>query len=123
MVIALPVVRGRSHCHCRNPTGLVITRERWVMRQSGTFRSVKRNASGGVVSGDISGLRPKWGRGYGRWVRDTLGWTKAPFLFREPTRPPMVWMSTSSTPDEVTRLGDHPVGATAIAEPRPSGQR
>ena len=25
---------------------------------------------------------PTWSRGYGRWVRDVLVWSKAPFLFR-----------------------------------------
>jgi hypothetical protein len=49
--------------------------------------------SSGVASGEVDGLRPKWSRGYGRWVRDILVWTKAPFLFRNelvpgcPSRP------------------------------------
>jgi hypothetical protein len=25
----------------------------------------------------------KWRRGYGRWVREILVWTTAPFLFRD----------------------------------------
>jgi hypothetical protein len=35
-----------------------------------------------VTSGEIDGLPAKWKRGYGRWVRDVLVWTKAPFFFR-----------------------------------------
>jgi hypothetical protein len=85
--------------------GFVLTRKRWVKRQPGVFRGVIR-----VAGGEIDGLRPKWGRGYGRWVRDVLVWTKAPFLFRntlvaadglEERRP--------ARPGEVKRLGDHPV--------------
>ena len=30
----------------------------------------------------MSGLGPKWKRGYGRWVRDVLVWTKAPLMFQ-----------------------------------------
>ncbi len=63
----------------------------------------------GVDGGEVDGLRPKWNRGYGRWVRDVLVWTKGPFLFRneivaanglEEQRP--------ANPDEVKRLGDQP---------------
>ena len=31
---------------------------------------------------DLEGLAPMWRRGYGRWVRDVLVWTKAPLIFR-----------------------------------------
>jgi Protein of unknown function (DUF2550) len=55
----------------------VLIRKRWVKRQPGAFRGVIR-----VASGEIDGLGSKWGRGYGRWVRDVLVWTKTPFLYR-----------------------------------------
>src|SRR3954463_8065816 len=56
---------------------VVLARKRWVMRQPESFRGVIR-----VSKGDVDGLRTKWGRGDGRWVRDVLVWTKAPFFFR-----------------------------------------
>jgi hypothetical protein len=55
----------------------VFTRKRWINRQPGAFRGAIR-----VSGGEIDGLSPKWKRGYGRWVRDVLVWTKGPFLFR-----------------------------------------
>jgi hypothetical protein len=35
-----------------------------------------------VPGGAVGGLSPKWKRGSGRWVRDVLVWSKAPFMFR-----------------------------------------
>ena len=55
----------------------VLTRKRWVKRQPGAFQGAIRPSDG-----ELDGLSPKWKRGYGRWVRDVLVWTKAPFLFR-----------------------------------------
>jgi hypothetical protein len=55
----------------------VLGRKRWVSHQPGAFRGDIR-----VGDGTIHGLGPKWHRGYGRWVRDVLVWTKAPFLLR-----------------------------------------
>jgi hypothetical protein len=84
---------------------LVLLRKRWVKRQPGAFSGAIR-----VADGDIDGLRPKWSRGYGRWVRDVLVWTKPPALLRneilatdglEERRP--------AHDHEVKRLGDHPV--------------
>ena len=102
MVIALLAVLGVDLIVIRRVRA---RRKRWVNRQPNVFRGVIR-----VGSGEVDGLRPKWSRGYGRWVRDVLIWTKAPFLFRnqilaadglEERRP--------ARPDEVKRLGDHPV--------------
>ena len=84
---------------------LVLWRKRWVKRQPGAFSGAIR-----VADGEIDGLRPKFSRGYGRWVRDVLVWTKAPVLLRneilatdglEEQRP--------AQDHEVKRLGDHPV--------------
>jgi hypothetical protein len=55
----------------------VLSRKRWITRQPGAFKGAIR-----VVDGAVPGLGLKWKRGYGRWVRDILVWTKAPFLFR-----------------------------------------
>jgi hypothetical protein len=83
----------------------VFGRKRWVSRQPGAFRGAIK-----VGSGEVDGLPSKWRRGYGRWVRDVLVWTKAPFLFRnevvaidglEEQRP--------ARSGEVKRLGEHPM--------------
>ena len=82
----------------------VFGRKRWVKRQPGSFRGVIR-----VAGGEVDGLGPKWGRGYGHWIRDVLVWTKAPFLFRNelvPTDRPDEQRPART--DEVKRLGDHP---------------
>jgi hypothetical protein len=84
---------------------LVLGRRRWLKRQPGEFSGAIR-----VTSGDVEGLGPKWKRGYGRWVRDVLVWTKAPLMFRNELVP--VDRLTEERPahaDEVKRLGDEPV--------------
>jgi hypothetical protein len=56
------------------------------------------------------GLRSKWGRGYGRCVRDVLVWTKAPFLFRNELVPADgLDQQRPAGTGEVRRLGDHPM--------------
>jgi hypothetical protein len=83
----------------------VLGRKRWVSHQPGAFRGAIK-----VGSGEINGLSSKWRRGYGRWVRDVLVWTKAPFLFRNEV------MAIDALEDqrpagsgEVKRLGEHPM--------------
>src|SRR3954453_7939847 len=84
---------------------VVLARKRWVKRQPESFRGVIR-----VSSGDVDGFRSKWGRGYGRWVRDVLVWTKAPFFFRNEVVPvDALDEQHAAGPDEVERLGDHPM--------------
>jgi hypothetical protein len=63
------------------------------------------------VDGDVPGLKPKWQRGSGRWVRDVLVWTKAPLMFRNelmavdgPAGEPR-----AAEPGEVKRVGNDPV--------------
>src|SRR3954454_21176386 len=83
----------------------VLTRKRWVKRQSGAFRGVIR-----VSSGEVEGLRSKWGRGYGRWVGDVLVWTKAPLLFRnEIVVADGFDQQRPASAGEVKRLGEHPI--------------
>jgi Protein of unknown function (DUF2550) len=77
MVIALLAVLGVDLIVIVAFLGVVLSRRRWVSRQQGAFKGAVR-----VVEGEVPGLGPKWQRGYGRWVRDVLVWTKAPLLFR-----------------------------------------
>jgi hypothetical protein len=104
MLIALLAILGVDLIVIVVLLALVLSRKRWVKHQPGSFRGVIR-----VSSGEIDGLRPKWGRGYGRWVRDVLVWTKAPFLFRnELVATDGLDQQRPAGPDEIKRLGDHP---------------
>jgi hypothetical protein len=117
MLIALLAVIGVDLIVIIVFMGLVLMRRRWVTRQPGAFRGAIR-----VSSGQIDGLHPKWRRGYGRWVRDILVWTKAPFLFRNEFLPADgIDGQTTAKPADVKRLGDHPLAiriktGTAIVE-------
>jgi hypothetical protein len=105
MLIAVLALLGVDLIVIVGFVAFVLTRKRWVARQPGAFRGTIR-----VTSGEIDGLRPKWGRGYGRWVRDVLVWTKAPFLFRnEHVAADGLDEQRPARPDEVKRLGDHPI--------------
>jgi hypothetical protein len=105
MLIALLAILGVDLIVVVVLLAFVLSRKRWVMRQPGAFRGAIR-----VASGEIDGLRPKWVRGYGRWVRDVLVWTKAPLLFRnEILVTDRLDEQRPARPDEVKRLGDHPV--------------
>ena len=116
MLIALLAVLGVDLIVLLALIGVVLVRKRWVVRQPGTFRGKIRAASG-----EIDGLRSKWSRGYGRWVRDVLVWTKAPSYFRnELLASDALDAEGPADTDEVKRLGDQPVvirlrtgGATA----------
>jgi hypothetical protein len=59
MLIALLAVLGVDLIVIVVLLAFVLARRRWVQRQPGSFRGVIR-----VSSGEIDGLRPKWGRGY-----------------------------------------------------------
>jgi hypothetical protein len=104
MLIALLAVLGVNLIAIVSLAGAILGRKRWVKRQSEAFRGVVR-----VASGEVDGLRPKWNRGYGRWVRDVLVWTKGPFLFRnEIVAAEGLEDQRRADPDEVKRLGDQP---------------
>jgi hypothetical protein len=82
----------------------VFTRKRWVKRQPGAFVGAIR-----VTTGEVDGLGSKWKRGYGRWVRDVLVWTKAPFLFRnELVAADSLEGQRRADPHEIKRL-DEPI--------------
>ena len=104
MLIALLAVLGVDLVVLVALAAFVFGRKRWVKRQPGSFRGVIR-----VAGGEVDGLRPKWGRGYGRWVRDVLVWTKGPFLFRNELVPADgLDEQRPAHADEVKRLGDRP---------------
>jgi hypothetical protein len=77
MLIALLALLGVDLIVIVVLLAVMLTRRRWVSRQPGAFKGAIR-----TVDGEVSGLGSKWKRGYGRWVRDVLVWTKAPGLFR-----------------------------------------
>jgi hypothetical protein len=66
-----------------------------------------------VSVGEVDGIGGKWKRGYGRWVRDVLVWTKAPFLLRNVLLPTdgLEGKRRASSADGVKGLGDQPVVA------------
>jgi hypothetical protein len=105
MIIALLAVLGVDLIVIVVLLGVMLTRRRWVSRQPGAFKGAIR-----VVDGEVSGLGPKWKRGYGRWVRDILVWTKAPALFRNElvAVDGLAGAVRAAEPGEVKRLGDAP---------------
>jgi hypothetical protein len=95
---------------------LVLARKRWVTHQPGAFRGAIR-----VTDGNVEDPRPKWRHGYGRWVRDVLVWTKAPFLLRNELIAVDSAEQRATDAAEVKRLGERPVvvrlaAGTATAE-------
>jgi hypothetical protein len=83
----------------------MLARRRWVRREPGAFPGAIR-----VASGELDGLGSKWKRGYGRWVRDIVVWTKAPLLVRNELVPAdRLDGERAGAPGEVKRLGDTPV--------------
>ena len=86
--------------------GMMLSRRRWLSHQPGAFKGAIR-----VVDGEVSGLGPKWKRGYGRWVRDVLVWTKAPALLRNElvAVDGLAAAVRAAEPGEVKRVGKDPV--------------
>jgi hypothetical protein len=82
----------------------VLSRRRWISSQPGAFRGAIR-----VESGELHGFGSKWSRGYGRWVRDVLVWTKSPLLYRNElvAADRLYGEQTGAAPD-LKRLGDQP---------------
>jgi hypothetical protein len=102
MLIALLALLGVNLIVIVAFVAFVITRKRWVKRQPGAFHGAIR-----VSDGEIDGLRAKWNRGYGRWVRDVLVWTKGPFLFRnELVAADGLDGQRRAEPDEIKRLDE-----------------
>jgi hypothetical protein len=105
MLIGLLIVLGIDLIVIIVFAAAVLSRRRWVTHQQGAFRAAIQ-----TTQGEIDGLGPKWQRGYGRWVRDVLVWTKAPLLFRNELVPADgVINQRPSRPGEVKRLGPNPI--------------
>jgi hypothetical protein len=68
----------------------------------------------------VPGLGTKWKRGYGRWVREILVWTKAPFWFRNElvVADAAAGAARAANPGEVRRVGKH---AAIVALPAGGG--
>ena len=85
--------------------GSVQGRKRWIKRQPGSFAGAIR-----VTSGELDGFDEKWKRGYGRWVRDVLVWTKGPLLLRnEVFAADRLDGVHAESSDQIKRIGDHPI--------------
>jgi hypothetical protein len=106
VVIALLALLGVNLIVIVILLGGTLSRRRWVNHQPGAFKGAIR-----TVDGEVPGLKPKWTRGYGRWVRDVLVWTKAPFLFRNDlvAVDGLAGAERAAKPGEVKRLGDNTV--------------
>jgi hypothetical protein len=116
MLIALLAVLGVNLIVIVMVAAVMFSRRRWVSRQPGAFRGAIR-----VADGELHGFGSKWSRGYGRWVRDVLVWTRAPLLFRnELVVVDGMEKERAAAAGEVKRLGDDPIiaafsaGATRI---------
>lgn len=111
MLIALLVALGVDLIVLVAVATLVLGRKRWVRRRPGAFRGAIRAADS-----DVDGLGSRWRRGYGRWVRDVLVWTKAPFLFRTEVLPvDGLSGARPALPDEATLLGADSLVVTLAA--------
>jgi len=110
MLIALLVVLGVNLIVIVAVGVVVVGRRHWLMRQPGAFHSAIR-----VTHGEMD-LPSTWKRGTGRWVRDVLVWSKAPFMFRTELVPvDRLSGEREATAGEVKRLGDHPVVIEVVA--------
>ena len=84
---------------------LLLGRRRWLKRQPGEFAGAVR-----VSGGAVDGLKPKWKRGSGRWVRDVFVWSKGPLMFTNELVPvDRVLGEQPADAADVKRLGDKPV--------------
>ena len=114
MLIALLAVLGVDLIVIVVLVAVLLTRRAWVSRQPGTFKGAIR-----VADGEVPGLRPKWKRGFGRWVGGVLVWTVAPFLFRnvliEADRTTNEIRQTGPD-DKVRRVGSSPVIMVVAAD-------
>jgi hypothetical protein len=107
MLIALLAVLGVDLIVIVLVAAGVLWRRRWISRQPGAFQGAIR-----VADGELHGVGSEWSRGYGRWVRDVLVWTKAPLLFRnELVVVDRMHEERTAAAGELKRLGDHPIVA------------
>jgi hypothetical protein len=88
----------------------VLGRRRWVSRQPGAFKGIAH-----VIDGQVPHLSSKARRGYGRWVRDILVWTPAPFYLRNALAAVDTVQGTHNPAGKIRRLGDNPRVITLTA--------
>ena len=105
MLIALLAVLGVDLSVIVALMAVVLARKHWVSRQPGAFKGAIR-----VTEGEVPGLKARWKRGYGRWIRDILIWTNKPFLFRNEVvlADGLAGLVRAAKPGEVRRLGKQP---------------
>jgi hypothetical protein len=114
MLIALLAVLGVDLAILAVVVAVLLSRRAWVCHQRGAFKGMIR-----VAEGEVPGLRPKWKRGFGRWVGDVLVWAKAPSLFRnEFVQADRLAAGARETvpADKVKRLGSGPVIVAVAAD-------
>jgi Protein of unknown function (DUF2550) len=113
MLIALLAVLGVDLSVIVALMAAVLARKRWVSRQPGAFKGAIR-----VIEGEVPGLKAKWKRGYGRWIRDILIWTNKPFLFRNEVvlADGLAGEVRAAKPGEVKRLGKQPTAVPLAVE-------
>jgi hypothetical protein len=113
MLIALLAVLGVNLWVIVALLAVVLSRKRWISHQPGAFKGAIR-----VIEGDVPGLRSRWKRGYGRWVRDILVWTKTPLLFRNELvlADGLAGEARDAKRGEVKRLGKHPAVVQLVVE-------
>ena len=106
MLIALLAVLGVDLIVIVVLLAAVLSRRGWVSHQTGAFRGAIR-----VVDGKVPGLKPKWKRGYGRWVHEILVWNKAPFLLGNEfvAADALAGEVRAAKPGEIRRVGKNPV--------------
>ncbi|WP_448810477.1 hypothetical protein [Agromyces bauzanensis] len=105
MLIALLVVLGVNLVVIVALIVFVRRRRRWVAHQPGAFQGAVR-----VQDGEVDGFSSKWTRGYGRWVREVLVWTKAPLLLSNETLATDALVGRRrADATEVTKLGEEPI--------------
>ena len=104
MLIALLIAIGVNLVVIVTFASLVVGRRRWLRRQTGAFTGAVR-----VVEGDVEGFDPTWKRGSGRWVRDVLVWSRAPFMYWNDLLPvDGITARRRAGTGEIKRLGDEP---------------
>lgn len=104
MLIALLIALGVNIAVIVFLASLVIGRRRWLKRQPGIFTGAIR-----VSEGDVEGLSSEWKRGTGRWVRDVLVWSRAPFMYQNDLIPIDGLAGRRLAGDgEIKRIGDEP---------------
>jgi Protein of unknown function (DUF2550) len=112
MLIALLAVLGVDLVVVAGLLIVVLARRRWVDHRPGAFAGAIR-----VASGQHDGVGSKWRRGYGRWVRDVLVWTKKPLLFRNELVAVDHLQAVRPAHDaEIKRMGDAPAVIELVAE-------